>query len=145
MSADKGITAPGPGWRPPGKIKPKFKDALPSLLNSMGEAVARANQMDFGREGIHTQHGFFSANPEQAQSSQVQVIKLIDALLPGTEDIPGRANGYLMQESSNDRMAATTESVSIVNYSTSIYGPIGGIVLALPLGNGKMVAIASGG
>lgn len=101
--------------------------------------------MDFGKEGIHTQNGFFSTNSDQSASSQIQVIKLIDALLPGTEDLPGRAQGYLMQESSNDRMIPSSEVVSVVNYSTSIYGPIGGIVLAMSNSSGKMIAIGSGG
>lgn len=111
----------------------------------MGEAVSRANQMDFGKEGIHTQNGFFSTNSDQSQSSIIQIIKLIDALLPGTEDMPGRAQGYVMEESSGDRIVSTGTTVSVLNYSTSIYGPIGGLVLALPSSSGKLIAIGSSG
>lgn len=143
MSESK-ITAPGPGWRPPGKIRSKnFRDATGALLNSMGEAVARANQMDFGREGIHTQNGFFATNPEQASSSSLKIVLLRDSLLPGTYDLPGVANGVLMEPSGN-RLLPGSDVVSVVNYSTSIYGPIGGLVMAMEW-NGLLVAVGSSG
>ena len=144
--SDRGTTAPGPGWRMPGKLKSKnFRDATAPILNSMGDSVERANRMDFGAPGIHTQHGFFSAPQDQGSSgSAMRIVLLQDALLPGTYDLPGTAKGALMEISSGNRLAATSEIIDIVNYSTSIYGPIGGLVMCQTF-SGLNVAIGSSG
>lgn len=144
--SEQRITAPGPGWRPPGKVKSgNFRDSTGALLNSIGDAVARANHMDFGREGIHTQHGFYATNPDPPQqSSAVTVAQMQDALFPGTHDLPGTGKAKIMTVSSGNRLSATSEVVSVVNYSTSIYAPIGGIVGLMPF-NGAYMAIWSSG
>ena len=136
-------------WTPPGTIKPKSGgrsgDRLAAdLLNDMGGAAARANKLDFGRPGIHTQSGFYSTETQQAAGSTMKIVLLLDALLPGTYDLPGLANGSVMQVSSGSRLTATSEVVSVVNYSTSIYGPIGGLVLCQTF-NGLNVAVGSSG
>ena len=144
--SETGIEAAGAGWRMPGKLKSKnFRDSTAPLLNSIGDSVERANKMDFGREGIHTQHGFFQTNPDAAQSSAMIIVLLRDALFPGTYDLPGVASGTLMEQSgSGNTLQDTGEDVEVVNYSTSIYGPIGGLVLCNTF-NGLNVAVGSSG
>lgn len=127
----------------PGKLKSKnFRDATPAILNSIGDAVQRANNMDFGREGIHTQHGFYATSPQATSSSVLRIAILQDALLPGTYDLPGVAKGKLLHVSSGNNLSPSADTIDIVNYSTSIYGPIGGLVFTQTF-EGLNVAIGS--
>lgn len=139
------VSAPGAGWRPAGQFK---KDGLNrdvvENLNAMADAAGRANAVDFSEEGIHTSAGFYKTGNRQAASSAMQIILLSDALFPGTYDMPGTAKGVLMEVASGNRLSQTSESVDVVNYSTSIYGPIGGLILAQEW-SGLLVAIGSSG
>ena len=139
------VSAPGAGWRPAGQFKKAgLNSEVVENLNAMADSAARANVMDFGKEGIHTSQGFYSTGGSQAQSSVMKIVLLQDALLPGTYDLPGQAKGAIMELGSNNRLAQTSEVVDVVNYSTSIYGPIGGLVLAQEW-SGVLVAVGSSG
>ena len=137
----------GPNWTPPGEVRPKPSRkgdrVAADLLNSIGAAASRANKLDFGRPGLHTQSGFFSTEVQQDSGSSMKIVLLQDALLPGTYDLPGTASGFLMFPNGN-RLAATSELIEVVNYSTSIYGPIGGIVFVMTF-EGLNVAVGSSG
>ncbi len=137
----------GPNWNPPGTVKPKGvrrgDRGAADLLNELGSAAARANKLDFGRPGLHTQSGFYSTEVASDGGSTLRIALLRDALMPGTYDLPGTAIGTLMSPNGN-RLEATGQDVEIVNYSTSIYGPIGGVVYVLDF-QGLLVAIGSSG
>ena len=128
----------------PGKLKSKnFRDATPAILNSIGDAVQRANNMDFGREGIHTQHGFYATGTQQSSpGSTLKIAILQDALMPGTYDLPGVAKAKLLHVLSGNNLSISSDLIDIVNYSTSIYGPIGGLVFSQTF-EGLNVAIGS--
>ncbi len=135
-------------WTPPGTVKPKTGgrrgDQLAAdLLNDLGGAAQRANRMDFGRPGIHTQSGFYSTETQQDAGSTMKIVLLNDALFPGTYDLPGTASGFLM-EANGGTLKVSSQAVSVVNYSTSIYGPIGGLVYVMTF-NGLNVAVGSSG
>lgn len=146
MSANR-VVGPGPNWQPPNTLSPRSGayQAEADFRNSLHGAVARANNLDFGQPGWHFGHAFYPQNREQVEqnSTTLAIIRLEDALLPGTPDLPGIATGYLMKKLSNHRLTATTTSVTVLNYSTSIYAPIGGLALALTLEESVYIAVGS--
>lgn len=137
------MTMPGPGWQPTGKIQPNKKGSQTEAdyLNALAEAAARANHLDFSKPGFHTQSGFYATEQSSSSGSTMKIVLLQDALLPGTYDLPGTANGLRMTVS-NGKLVVTSESIPVVNFSTSIYGPIGGLVYTLSY-EGLNVAIGS--
>lgn len=92
--------------------------------------------------GLTTSWGFYPDQVQSSESVSVQFVLLDDALFPGTYDLPGEAKGKLMAPSGNKKMAPTSEVVDVLNYSTSIYAPIGGIAICQPTSLG-LVAIGS--
>lgn len=138
-----GVTASGGNWMPPFALRSRnLDDPTADLLNSMMASVERANKIDMGRPGYHLGTGFYETSEGTAAASVLKIILLDDALLPGTYDLPGIASGKLMAAAGSGRLAPTGTTVDVVNYSTSIYAPIGGLVLA-QTALGVLVAIWS--
>jgi hypothetical protein len=129
--------APGPGWRPPGELVSKSgRDSTADYLNSIAGVAARANHFDLGTPGIHYGHAFHPTPDQQkATGSSLVILLLEDALLPGTYDLPGMASGYVMESTSSGTLVKTGDVRTVVNYSTSIYAPVGGLVLSQTFGS----------
>ena len=137
------IPAAGANWMPPFQLRSRqWNDPTADVLNAAFAAAERANKIDFGHPGIHLGTGFYDTPDSPAAASVLKIVLLDDALLPGTYDLPGIASGKLMTAAGGGRLTVTGTSVDVVNYSTSIYAPIGGLVLA-QTALGVLVAVAS--
>lgn len=133
------MPTPGMGWEPPSYQAgpaPSHED-----WNSIAQQVARLSRRQGA--GIYNGAGNFPDEGDDAVSSRKVFLTLQDALLPGTFDLPGEAKGFVMRQGSGKRRVATSETVTVYNYSTSIYAPIGGGVYAEEDSEGTLVALAS--
>lgn len=144
--SDRKITAPGPGWRMPGKAKStNIRDAMPNLLNAMGDSIERSNKMDFGTPGIHTQNGFQQPH-ETAFNSPVWVLLSTD-LPTGTYDAPSNAYAKILVRDSSigeSSLVEGVEEVVVWNYSQNFSANSGDWTMAIPFG-GNLVVLPSGG
>lgn len=136
-------TASGGNWLAPSQFRStNFEDPFSDILNSALGGIERANRIDMGKPGYHLGTGFYETPVPSGASSVLQIVLLDDALLPGTYDLPGTARGKLMSPAGNGRLMVSGSEVDVYNYSTSIYAPIGGLVLA-QTALGVLVAIGS--
>lgn len=145
--SDRKITAPGPGWRMPGKAQStNIRDAMPHLLNAMGDSIERSNKMDFGTPGIHTQNGFQQPH-EQRPPGPVWVLLATD-LPSGTYSSPTVAAATILNRDDSigeNSLRQGTEELQIWNYSQSFSASSGDWVMAMPFGKVFVVMPGGGG
>lgn len=145
--SDRKITAPGPGWRMPGKAQStNIRDAMPNLLNAMGDSIERSNKMDFGTPGIHTQNGF--QQPHESASHGPIWALLTDSLPSGTYDTPSKAYGKILfgdESIGENALREGTEDILVWNYSQNFSASAGDWVMALQFGRAFVVIPSSGG
>jgi len=126
------VSAPGAGWRPAGQFKKSgLNSDVVDNLNAMSDAAGRANAIDFGKEGIHTASGFYSAGGQQAVTVSFQWALAKTPLSPGTWDFPTVAMGTKLSPggSQPNSLVRSSEDVEMVNYSPNIFAPQDGLVL----------------
>jgi hypothetical protein len=127
------------GWEPP-RYEP---GPAPSSedWNSIAQQVARLSRRQ--GPGIYNGAGNFPDDGDDSVSTKRVFLTMQDAMLPGTFDLPGEGYGLVMVKSGSGRMSASSTRKKVVNYSTSIYAPIGGGVIAEDDGSGTLIALAS--
>lgn len=129
-------------WEPPRTYHPGPAPTHEDW-NTLVQQVARLSRMT--GTGLNTGVGFFPDQSDDGGGSPVQFVKMLDPLFPGTYDLPGIGDGNLMVPASGNRLSKTSSVVSVVNYSTSIYAPIDGLVVVTRSSSGKYVALQSSG
>jgi len=130
----------------PGKAKSKgIRDAMPGIMNAMGDSIERSNKLDFGLPGVHTQNAF--NQPHEAALTGIIWVLLVDDLPEGEYSSPSNARAIILvaNDSIGEKsLSDGTEEIVVWNYSGSFAASSGDAIVVVPF-NKAYVAISGGG